>query len=210
VSLEKGAGSLNGWLAVDHTRPDTDVSSTALHWFKPMIAGAQHYPFGWPEGVTLPLIDDTFGAFVRGRAIITNAGGALSDAQLSALKAERDRALAAWELALVGNIIRYANDTLQALAKAGTPDYAFETHAKYWSELKAFALFLQFNPRAKISPAQLDQLHARIGQAPVLPSAGEANLTKARADLVAAKDLLADVYALDARLVGNADGTNGW
>jgi hypothetical protein len=161
-------------------------------------------------GVTLPLIDDTFGAFVRGRAIITAAGGALSDAQLSALKAERDRALAAWELALVGNIIRYANDTLQALAKAGTPDYAFETHAKYWSELKAFALFLQFNPRAKISPAQLDQLHARIGQAPVLPNAGEANLTKARADLVAAKDLLAQVYALDARLVGSADGTNGW
>jgi uncharacterized repeat protein (TIGR01451 family) len=60
VALEKGAGSLNGWLTIDHTRPDTDLSSTALHWFKPVIAGAQNYPFGWPEGVTLPLIGARF------------------------------------------------------------------------------------------------------------------------------------------------------
>jgi uncharacterized repeat protein (TIGR01451 family) len=60
VSLEKGAGSLNGWMIVDHTRPDTDVSSTALHWFKPVAAGTQHYPFGWPEGLTLPLIGARF------------------------------------------------------------------------------------------------------------------------------------------------------
>jgi len=60
VSLEKGAGSLNGWLAVDHTRPDTDVSGTSMHWFKPVISSAQHYPFGWPEGVTLDLIGARF------------------------------------------------------------------------------------------------------------------------------------------------------
>jgi len=60
AALERGAGSLNGWLTVDHTRPDTDVSSTALHWFKPVIVGAQNYPFGWPEGVTLPFIGARF------------------------------------------------------------------------------------------------------------------------------------------------------
>jgi uncharacterized repeat protein (TIGR01451 family) len=60
AALERGAGSLNGWLTVDHTRPDTDVSSTALHWFKPVIAGAHNYPFGWPEGVTLPFIGARF------------------------------------------------------------------------------------------------------------------------------------------------------
>ncbi len=60
VSLERGAGSLNGWLAVDHTRPDSDISCSALNWFKPVIAVATHYPFGWPEGVTLPLIGARF------------------------------------------------------------------------------------------------------------------------------------------------------
>ncbi|GEP41036.1 hypothetical protein BGE01nite_03270 [Brevifollis gellanilyticus] len=60
VPLEKGAGSINGWLHVDHTRPDTDVSGTAMHWFKPVIADAHYYPFGWPEGVTLSLIGARF------------------------------------------------------------------------------------------------------------------------------------------------------
>jgi uncharacterized repeat protein (TIGR01451 family) len=52
--LEKEAGSLNGWLKADHTRPDTDLSGTALHWFKPQTNG-HYYPMGWPEGVALSL-----------------------------------------------------------------------------------------------------------------------------------------------------------
>ncbi|MES2595030.1 MAG: Calx-beta domain-containing protein [Verrucomicrobiota bacterium] len=60
ASLEKGTGSLNGWLHVDHTRPDTDVSGTSVHWFKPVIAGTHYYPFGWPEGLTLSLLGARF------------------------------------------------------------------------------------------------------------------------------------------------------
>ncbi|MCX6854026.1 MAG: chitobiase/beta-hexosaminidase C-terminal domain-containing protein, partial [Verrucomicrobia bacterium] len=55
VPLEKEAGSLNGWLKVDHTRPDTDLSGVELRWFKPQTNG-HYYPMGWPEGVTLPLL----------------------------------------------------------------------------------------------------------------------------------------------------------
>ena len=53
VSLERGAGSLNGWLTVDHELPDTDVAGQMLHWFKPARSAATHHPFGWPEGLTL-------------------------------------------------------------------------------------------------------------------------------------------------------------
>lgn len=60
VSLEKGTGSLNGWLKVDHTQPDTDVSAQVVHWFKPARPTAAHYPFGWPEGLTLSLAGARF------------------------------------------------------------------------------------------------------------------------------------------------------
>jgi uncharacterized repeat protein (TIGR01451 family) len=60
VVLEQGAGSLNGWLVVDPTRQDTDVHAPALHWFKPASVLAQHYPLGWPEGLTLTLLGTQF------------------------------------------------------------------------------------------------------------------------------------------------------
>ncbi len=55
IPLEKEAGSLNGWLKVDHTRPDTDLSGSDLRWFKQQTNG-HYYPMGWPEGVILPLL----------------------------------------------------------------------------------------------------------------------------------------------------------
>ncbi len=60
LSLEAGAGSLNGWLKLDATLPDTDVTGQTLRWFKPVRSTAQHYPQGWPEGVTLSLIGARF------------------------------------------------------------------------------------------------------------------------------------------------------
>ena len=49
--------------------------------------------------------------------------------------------------------------------------YSFDDHAKHWSELKGFALNLQFNPRSAVSDADFVQLHAHIGQAPSLSGA---------------------------------------
>ena len=52
------AGALGGLAVIDEAQVDTDVSAT-LWWFKP-FSGGQHYPHGWPEGVTLPLIGAVF------------------------------------------------------------------------------------------------------------------------------------------------------
>lgn len=56
VSLEKGAGSLSGWLTLDETAPDSDLTGPMLRWFKPARSAASHYPLGWPEGLTLSLV----------------------------------------------------------------------------------------------------------------------------------------------------------
>ena len=53
------AGALGGLATIDPSAIDTDVSSPAFWWFKP-FTGGQHYPHGWPEGVTLPLVGALF------------------------------------------------------------------------------------------------------------------------------------------------------
>lgn len=55
VSLEKEAGSLNGWLKLDQTRQNSDVSGANLWWFKPQTK-EHYYPLGWPEGVKISLV----------------------------------------------------------------------------------------------------------------------------------------------------------
>jgi hypothetical protein len=69
LSLEGGAGSLNGWMKVDGTRPDTDLASEDLRWLKPVNTQAKRYPFGWPEGLELKLIGTRF-AVVEGESVV--------------------------------------------------------------------------------------------------------------------------------------------
>lgn len=60
AQLYPGKGGSFGCLAtVDASATDTDVSSPSCFWFKPWTGG-QHYPFGWPGGVFLPLIGARF------------------------------------------------------------------------------------------------------------------------------------------------------
>lgn len=150
---------------------------------------------------------DAFSAFVAGRHRIAQADGALSPADLEALKGERDRAVQAWEKAIASTAVHYLNELLRDHAAFGTPDYDFLGHAKHWSELKGFALALQFNPRKMISTAQLTQLHQKLGEAPALPGpSAEAY----RAGLLEAKAILQTAYGFSADNMGRDDGTGGW
>jgi len=96
------------------------------------------------------------------------------------------------------------------MERFGTPDYKFLDHAKHWSELKGFALALQFNPRSPVTDAQFDTLHTLLGDAPVLPGAESAVITLYKTSLRNARALLATAYGFDAANVGNDDGENGW
>jgi hypothetical protein len=147
-------------------------------------------------------------AFLKGRHMLATADGELSMDEMELLKAERDIIVANWEMAIVGTAVHYINDTLQDMEKAGTMDYNFYDHAKHWSELKGFALSLQFNPNKKITDSQFVDLHNKIGDAPALP--GSMNFEDYKTALIGARQILVDAYGIDAKNVGDAKGEDGW
>lgn len=160
---------------------------------------------------------DAFQAFAQGRALITEAGGDLTEEQLDSLRAHRDAILAAWENAMAATAVHYVNETLQDMSHFGTEAYSFADHAKHWSELKGFALALQFSPRhGSWSGAQLQQLHDLLGDAPVLPAISGQGATPAaeidayRSDLLAARSLIGERQGFAAANLGDENGENGW
>ncbi len=147
-------------------------------------------------------------AFLMGRKVINdNAGMDLSADQRTELLTYRDAALDAWERGVVATVIHYINDLDADLAKIGTDEFDYEKAAKHFSELKGFALGLQFNPYSPIAGlddakfAKFTELHGYIKDAPVL--VGEAAIADYRADLAKARQLLQDAYEFDAATVAN-------
>ena len=146
-------------------------------------------------------------AFLTGRAIITNADGALSDEDAGKLGEQRDLALDAWEKAIAATVVHYINDLLQDI---GTyPNEDFGDVAKHWSEMKGFALAFQFNRRSPML-GEFETLHDLLGDAPVLSSALQADIDQYTADLRTARGLLHTAYGFDAANMGDDDGLNGW
>ncbi len=159
----------------------------------------------------MDLTADAWDAFHDGRVLLSEtAGAALTDAELIELQGHRDVALAAWEAAVAATIVHYINDVLADMDTFGTDAYAFGDHAKHWSELKGFALGLQFNPRSPVDDAAFVELHAYLGMAPVLPSASPVEIDAYRAALLDARDLIGDAYGFDAADLGDDDGQGGW
>ncbi|HCM48012.1 MAG TPA: DUF4856 domain-containing protein, partial [Colwellia sp.] len=139
-------------------------------------------------------------AFLMGRKLINdNAGMTLSDDQMAELLGYRDIAVTAWENAVAGTVIHYINDLQGDLAKIGTDDFSFADTAKHFSELKGFALGLQFNPYSPMTDAQFEAMHVLLKDAPVLT--GSAAITEYQADLLEARDILQTALSFDAENV---------
>jgi hypothetical protein len=133
-------------------------------------------------------------AFLQGRQIIVDNYGTdpvADQGYHDALEDQAEIIIETWEEIFAANVIHYINATLEDMAKIGGDDYSFDKHAKHWSELKGFALALQFNPIAEIELDELKQLHSLIGQAPALEGGDVEAYQQA---LTQARDLLADVY----------------
>jgi hypothetical protein len=162
---------------------------------------------GSAESAKTDFTKGAWDAFLTGRAIIASAKGALSATQMADLKAQRDAAIANWELAIAASALHYVNEVLADMSKSEA-DYVFLDHAKHWSELKGFALSLQFNPRKKLSDAQFATLHEKLGIAPALP--GDANFDDYKAGLIDARQILADAYGVAAANIGDDNGAGGW
>jgi hypothetical protein len=147
-------------------------------------------------------------AFTAGRALIGTAEGeTLTAAELLVLQGHRDAAVAAWEQAIGATVVHYINEVLLDMAAA---EYDFAGHAKHWSELKGFALGLQFNPRSPLSSADFGAFHSLVGNAPVLPTADPAEISAYAADLLTARTLIGETYGFAARNLGDNEGQGGW
>jgi hypothetical protein len=144
----------------------------------------------------------TMAAFIAGRKIINdNVGSALTEEQLNALYIQRDLAIGGWEKALAATAIHYINDLNADLEplKNGE-EFDFKTIAKHFSELKGFALGLQFNPFSKLSSADFIKVHDLIGTKPVLAIT---DIEQYQEDLIVARDILRDALEYDAVNVAN-------
>ena len=144
-----------------------------------------------------------FDAFLAGRSLIHTADGALSATQMTELEGYRTTAISNWEMAIASTVVHYINDVIADMGDFGSNDYSFDSHSKHWSELKGFALSLQFNPYSPLSDADFETLHGHIGMAPVLPTATAAEVTAYETALSDAKGVLATAYGFDA---GNMAG----
>jgi hypothetical protein len=141
-------------------------------------------------------------AFLQGRKLLNDtAGVALTDEQRTELYGYRDTAVLTWEKAIAATVVHYINDVDADLEKIGTDDFSYADTAKHWSEMKGFALGLQFNKATPLSDTDFITVHTMIGDMPVLT--GEVEVSAYRADLLIARDLLQAAYAFDAENAAN-------
>ena len=132
-------------------------------------------------------------AFLNGRQLIQDNFG--TDPEGSSyhkyLVGYAETALNNWENAVAATVIHYINDTVADLKTLDTAAPASAADiAKHWSEMKGFALGLQFSPVAQISHADLKTVLDQMAEAPVTNLAGVdiyiADLESARATMQAA------------------------
>lgn len=143
---------------------------------------------------------EAMAAFLGGRRLIASIDGPLSETQQVALGVYRDTVLDAWEMSIAATVVHYVNDTLGDLAACGTDGFDFADYAKHWSELKGFALGLQFNPRSPVGTQDFDAVHMGIGDRPVLCDGG---VDDYRAALENVRNILQGLYGMEADDVAN-------
>ncbi|GAB3032558.1 cadherin repeat domain-containing protein [Bowmanella dokdonensis] len=140
-------------------------------------------------------------AFLQGRKIIADAAAAgreLTDDEMTDLLEARDEALVNWEYSIAATVIHYINDSHADLSKLASDAFSLADLAKHWSEMKGFALGLQFN---RFSPMleDFEQLHQLLGDAPVFQGDVEAY----QANLIQARDMLQAAYGFEQQNVEN-------
>jgi len=155
-------------------------------------------------------------AFIVGREILKNAAasGVLSTDAETILHEQITIASKTWEACIAATVIHYINELLTDMDSYDTNEgvYSslenFKNVAKHWSEMKGFALGLQFSPASPFreSDAALNDLKTSLqlmGDAPVLADGtqgGEAyigGVAGYREDLLTVRALLQAAYRFD-------------
>jgi hypothetical protein len=152
---------------------------------------------------------------LAGRTVIANASAAgfITDAELAELQGYIETAALTWEKCIAATAIHYVNDVTADIAEFSNGSYAdvsnFTNLGKHWSELKGFAMSLQFSPfspfrDADVTSVDLNDLEAvlsAIGNAPVLATDTQATIDAYIQALASARDTLQLAYSFDAENV---------
>jgi hypothetical protein len=145
-------------------------------------------------------------AFISGRSLIQANFGTdpvLGEGYQAELVEISKVALANWEKAVAATVVHYINDVIADYSVYGSADFNSKNLAKHWSEMKGFALGLQFSQVPVITMAELKAVHTAFGEAPVLLGADQAAVTVYVAELEAARAVMQAAYAFDADNVAN-------
>lgn len=147
----------------------------------------------------LDLTKEVMESFIKGRHLITQKPQGYE----SYVIALSEVALGAWEQTLAAVTVIYINLTIHAYEAYGTNSYLYKNFVKYWSEMKGFGLAFQFNPKGIMADTTFDQMHALMGDLPVLPHAAKADVDAYKTKLLQARDLLESTYGFSANNVAN-------
>ena len=161
---------------------------------------------GSAESAPTDFTKSTFDAFLTGRALITQQ----PEGYEAALVEQRNIAVNNWEKTYAATVVHYINDVLQDMVNFDTVDYSFTGHAKHWSEMKGFALGLQFNPNALMAIEDFETVHTLFGDQPVLPTASVDDIAQYKADLLSARAIFKQSYSFADANIGDENGANGW
>jgi hypothetical protein len=91
--------------------------------------------------------DTLFNAFYDARRLIADTQGSLETHDRELLEDTLGVITETWEKVQAATVVHYINEVIEDLDTDTTP---FTSYAKHWSELKGFALGLQFNPSSPL------------------------------------------------------------
>ena len=129
-------------------------------------------------------------AFLSGRQLITQK----PEGYLKYVEAYAAVAIGVWEKTLAATTIHYINETVKQMNSYGTSDYSFMNHAKFWSEMKGFALSFQFNPISLLELTQFNRFHELVGDRPVLMTVSQDEIDAYEVNLYEARDILREAF----------------
>ena len=115
------------------TRRESGSASTADEY-------KQQVNYDWAKYAAKRGFDDVlWNAFYTGRALIT------AEASTIEIQEQIDIIVEAWEKLIAANIVHYANDVAGFIVDDAFDCSSDDTCQKYWSEMRAFGLCMQFN-----------------------------------------------------------------
>jgi len=162
---------------------------------------------------------DAMNALLTGRKFLNDAANTpIFPSDTSLLEQAALQASTVWEKCIAATVVHYINDTISNIDAFEEGAFvnleAYKDLAKNWSEMKGFALSLQFNPDSPFNAddstiAAYEYVMGLMGDAPVLADGTQAGvifeggIETYRDDLLIVRQIFENAYAFDTENVEN-------